>query len=93
MTTVAGNSPLLTPPPEQRERRNSACSGHRPLYRVPGGISEESPTAAAATGEAPVLASSDSNGEGGEEAKGATAAATGVGRKLSKVGLRKLKIW
>ena len=33
MTTVAGNSPLLTPPPDTRERRNSACSGHRPLYR------------------------------------------------------------
>ena len=83
---MAGNSPLLTPPPpesasEQRTRRNSACSGHRPLYRVPGGgVAESSP--AATTGEA-VSASCELS----EEAKGA------VGRKLSKVGLRKLKIW
>ena len=54
---------------------------------VPGGVSENSPAATTAAGEATVSASGDSNEGGDEEAKGA------VGRKLSKVGLRKLKIW
>ena len=63
------------------------------FIRVPGGVSEISPAekTTTAAGEATVSASGDSNegGGGGEEAKGAAA----VGRKLSKVGLRKLKIW
>ena len=60
------------------------------FFRVPGGVSENSPAETTTAGEVTVSASGDSNeggGGGGEEAKGA------VGRKLSKVGLRKLKIW
>ena len=56
------------------------------FLRVPGAVSETPPSTA--TGEA---TPSDCN-EGGEEAKSAEAASA-VGRKLSKVGLRKLKIW